>query len=145
MMISTLIWRVACCGVGFLYAAFVAAIAITVFRAAQDIYLNTIELSELPFYLVTFTSIMTLANILDAFTPALIVIATLEVAQVIYRFHYIWSLYMIAGAACGYHLAAQTPDVSNLEVVFHIASWMLGGLAFWHMSADRRRPANQSS
>jgi len=143
-MISTIIWRVAYCGVGYLHAAFVAAIAITVCRAARDLYLNGIDLSDVPLYLVALTCIMTLANILAASTPALIVIAALEVARAIYRFPFLWSLYMIAGAAHGYRLAVQTLDISTLEVVFHIVSWTLGGLAFWHMSQGPRRPVDQN-
>jgi hypothetical protein len=51
---------------------------------------------------------------------------------------------MIAGAAYGYRLAVQTLDISTLEIVFHIVSWTLGGLAFWHMSQGPRRPVDQN-
>jgi hypothetical protein len=143
-MIATILRRVAYCSVGYLWAAFVAAIAITLLRAAQDLTSNAIDFAELPFYVVALASIMTLANILNGFIPALIVIAALEAILVIHRLPAIWSLYMIAGAGCGYYLASQSIGISTLETVFHVASWTLGGLAFWHMSVDRRRVPKES-
>lgn len=137
-MIATILRRVAYCGVGYLWAAFVAAIAITLLRAAQDLSSNAVDFAELPFYVVTLASIMTLANVLNCFIPALIVIASLEAILITHRLPATWSLYMIAGAGCGYYLATQSIRISALETVFHVASWTLGGLAFWFMSVDRR-------
>lgn len=147
-MINTIISRAAHCVVGYLWAAFVAAIAITLFRAAQDLSSNAVGLADLPLYLVSLVPITTASNIINTFMPALFVIVALEMVVLFARFAAIRSLYMLAGAACGYYLttggSGARAEISSLEVMFHVASWTLGGLAFWYMAADRSRSTRES-
>lgn len=144
-MISTITKRVAYCVVGYLWAAFVAAVAITLFRSVQDLLANAITVADIPLYVVSLISIMTTANIVSSFIPVLVVFAALEVVRIA-KLPAIGSLYSLAGACCGYYLATQAvdgrPETSALEVMFHAVSWALGGLAFWHMTIGR--PADAS-
>ncbi|OJT95707.1 MAG: hypothetical protein BGN83_00560 [Rhizobium sp. 63-7] len=135
-----LLQRLGPCIVGYLWAAFIAAIALTIMRATRDISNGAMSLADLVLAVPYFSVVMTAAIVFAASVPALIAIVIGEVF--LGRHEPVRLGYsLIAGMAVGFFLAMEpglpissTFSLNNAEALFRIASGGIGGLAFHHFS-----------
>ncbi|CAN7192863.1 hypothetical protein LJR030_000443 [Rhizobium sp. LjRoot30] len=136
----TMLQRLGSCTVGYLWAAFMAAIALTILRAASDVSTGTMSPADVALAVPYFAAVMTATIAVAAFVPAVIAIIIGEVffsLRAPVRLGYT----LIAGMAVGFFLAMkpELPIWSALtmidaEALFRIASGGIGGVAFYHFS-----------
>ena len=140
----TVLQRLGSCIVGYLWAALIAAIALTILRAVSDVSNGAMSLADAALPAPYFATVMTAAIIVAAFVPALIAIVIGEMFLSLpepIRLGYS----LIAGTFVGFFLTLkpELPISSALtlidgEALFRIASGGIGGLVFCRFS---RHPA----